>query len=102
MGNYFIVRKKAEFQTSRWSGGSTTQLYLYPEDSSYSEGNFQCRISSAAVEVDKSDFTSLPGVKRYLSIFEGNLEMVHGEAVRVCLQPYVVVCFDGGVPTVSF
>lgn len=25
MGNYFIVRKKAEFQTSRWSGGSTTQ-----------------------------------------------------------------------------
>lgn len=102
MGNYFIVRKKAEFQTSRWSGGSTTQLYLYPENSSYSEGNFQCRISSAAVEVDKSDFTSLPGVKRYLSIFEGNLEMVHGEADRVCLQPYEVDCFDGGVPTVSF
>lgn len=102
MGNHLSVRKKEEFQTSRWSGGSTTQLYLYPEDGSYKEGNFQCRISSAAVEVDRSDFTSLSGVKRYLSIFDGNLEMIHGEADKVCLKPYEVDCFDGGVPTVSF
>ena len=93
MGNHFIVRNKAHFQTSRWSGGSTTELYLYPEDGSYKEGNFQCRISSAVVEVEQSEFTSLPGVKRYLSIFEGNLEMIHGETEKVRLKPYEVDCF---------
>ncbi|MEF2734872.1 MAG: HutD family protein [Blautia sp.] len=102
MGNHFIVRNKAHFQTSRWSGGSTTELYLYPEDGSYKEGNFQCRISSAVVEVEQSEFTSLPGVKRYLSIFEGNLEMIHGETEKVRLKPYEVDCFDGGTSTVSF
>lgn len=98
----FVVRKKEDFKTSAWSGGTTTELYIYPEDALYKEGNFKCRISSATVEVDKSDFTSLPGVKRYLSIFSGQLAMVHGEKDEVSLKPYEVDCFDGGVPTVSF
>ena len=97
-----IVRNANDFKTSQWSGGSTTELYIYPEDAQYREGNFQCRISSATVETDRSDFTPLPGVKRYLSIFGGSLEMVHGQETRVQLKPYEVDCFDGGVPTVSF
>lgn len=102
MNDSMIVRRENDFKTSQWSGGSTTELYIYPEDSQYKEGNFKCRISSATVEVDKSDFTSLPGVKRYLSIFSGHLDMVHGEEDKVSLEPYQVDCFDGGVPTVSF
>lgn len=102
MNNSIIVRKANDFKTSQWSGGSTTELYIYPEDAQYKEGNFQCRISSATVEVDKSDFTSLPGVKRYLSIFSGHLDMIHGEDEKVSLEPYEVDCFDGGIPTVSF
>lgn len=96
------VRTKDQFKTSLWSGGTTTELYIYPEDAVYKEGNFQCRISSATVEVERSEFTSLPGVKRYLSIFSGNLKMIHGEEIEVNLKPYEVDRFDGGTPTVSF
>ena len=102
MSETYVVKKQEEFKTSLWSGGSTTELYIYPEDAIYKEGNFQCRISSATVEVERSDFTSLPGVKRYLSIFHGHLDMIHGEGEKVSLEPFQVDCFDGGVPTVSF
>lgn len=96
------VKNANDFKTSRWSGGTTTELYIYPEDALYPEGNFKCRISSATVDTDSSEFTSLPGVKRYLSIFGGSLEMIHGNEEKVCLKPYEVDCFDGGVPTVSY
>lgn len=72
MSNKMILKKAEDFVTSKWSGGSTTELYIYPPQAVYREGNFKCRISSATVEVEKSDFTSLPGVKRYLSIFPEN------------------------------
>lgn len=77
MSNKMILKKAEDFVTSKWSGGSTTELYIYPPQAVYREGNFKCRISSATVEVEKSDFTSLPGVKRYLSIFFGELKMLH-------------------------
>lgn len=102
MSEIYAVKKQEEFKTSLWSGGSTTELYIYPEDAIYKEGNFQCRVSSATVEVERSDFTSLPGVKRYLSIFHGHLDMIHGEGEKVSLEPFQVDCFDGGIPTVSF
>lgn len=28
--------------------------------------------------------------------------MIHGNEEKVCLKPYEVDCFDGGVPTVSY
>ena len=97
-----IVRTEKDYKVSRWSGGDTTELYLYPEDGDYKSGNFQLRISSATVDVDRSEFTSLPGVERYLMIFQGHLDMVHGEEEKVSLEPYEVDRFDGGVPTVSY
>lgn len=102
MSNKMMVKKAENFITSKWSGGSTTELYIYPSNAVYKAGNFKCRISSATVEVEKSEFTMLPEVKRYLSIFAGKLKMIHGEDCEVNLQPYEIDCFDGGVPTVSY
>lgn len=50
-----------------WSGGKTTELYLFPLDGSYAERRFLFRISSATVELTESRFTPLPGVIRYLT-----------------------------------
>lgn len=102
MSEKMSVKKAEEFSTSNWSGGTTTQLYIYPEDGNYAERNFQARISSATVDVVKSEFTSLPNVKRYLMIFEGHLDLIHGVNTRVELEPYQVDKFDGGIPTVSY
>ena len=102
MKNNIIVRTEKDYKVSKWSGGDTTELYLYPENGDYKTGNFQLRISSATVEADQSEFTSLPGVERYLMIFQGHLDMIHGEKEKVSLEPYEVDHFDGGVPTVSY
>ena len=102
MSEKMSVKKAEEFSTSNWSGGTTTQLYIYPEDGNYAERNFQARISSATVDAVKSEFTSLPNVKRYLMIFEGHLDLIHGVNTRVELEPYQVDEFDGGIPTVSY
>ena len=102
MNDNIIVRTEKDYKVSKWSGGDTTELYLYPEDGDYRSGNFQLRISSATVEVERSEFTSLPGVERYLMIFQGHLDMIHGEKEKVSLEPYEVDHFDGGIPTVSY
>ena len=102
MNDSIIVRTEKDYKVSKWSGGDTTELYLYPENGDYRSGNFQLRISSATVEADRSEFTSLPGVDRYLMIFQGHLDMIHGEKEKVSLEPYEVDHFDGGVPTVSY
>ena len=102
MKNNIIVRTEKDYKVSKWSGGDTTELYLYPENGDYRSGNFQLRISSATVEVERSEFTSLPGVERYLMIFQGHLDMIHGEKEKVSLEPYEVDHFDGGIPTVSY
>lgn len=102
MNDSIIVRTEKDYKVSKWSGGDTTELYLYPENGDYKSGNFRLRISSATVEADRSEFTSLPGVERYLMIFQGHLDMIHGEQEKVSLEPYEVDHFDGGVPTVSY
>ena len=102
MDEKITVRTAKDYKVSQWSGGSTTELYLYPEDGDYKTGNFQLRISSATVETERSEFTSLLGVERYLMIFQGHLDMIHGEEEKVSLEPYEVDHFDGGVPTVSY
>ena len=58
---------ETEFKTTRWSGGTTTELFIWPEGSSYAERRFLVRISTATVDIDESVFTPLPGVRRYLT-----------------------------------
>lgn len=74
------------FKTSFWSGGSTTELFIWPEGASYAERRFSFRISSAEVELERSDFTALPGVERRLTPLcrEGfRLEINGAEAIRL-------------------
>jgi uncharacterized protein len=70
------IRKK-QHKTSEWSGGRTTELYIYPKDSLYSSRNFKWRLSSAKVETEQSTFTSLPGINRLIMVIEGGLFLKH-------------------------
>ena len=71
------IINKHEQKTTLWSGGKTTELFIYPEDCSYAERNFQFRISSATIETENSEFTRLPGFKRHLMILDGELKIYH-------------------------
>lgn len=71
---------ESEFRTTRWSGGTTTELFIWPEGASYAERRFSVRISTALVELESSTFTSLPGVKRFLTPLCPGFELiVNGE-----------------------
>lgn len=90
------VRNEEECPISRWSGGSTTEFFLYPPEASYGERNFLFRISSATVELEQSDFTHLPGIHRILMVLEKQVRLeIEGEE-PVTLTPYDQVEFDGG------
>lgn len=91
------VLSPENFQTSSWSGGRTTELYCYPETSSYQERNFDFRLSTAQIELEKSQFTYLPNYKRLLMSLNHAIHLKNDNGkVEVTLEPYSVYAFDGG------
>ena len=92
-------------RTARWSGGTTSEIFLYPRTASYAERNFIFRISTARVELDESDFTPLAGFERLIAAVDGELLLLHdedGAERRVLLEPRRSVHrFDGGTKTRS-
>jgi uncharacterized protein len=96
-----IIRKD-QFKTSRWSGGTTTQLLIYPESAQYQERNFLWRLSSARVEDEESVFTSLPGFARILMVIDGELRIEHEGKHSAYLKPLEQDAFMGDWNTRSF
>ena len=95
-----IIRKE-DATTNVWSGGSTTEYFIYPEQADYAKRDFDFRISRAVVEQTPSEFTSLPGYMRLLMPLDAKLRLVHQEQAAVSLSPLEVTSFDGGWHTVS-
>jgi uncharacterized protein len=102
MGYIIKVIKKEDQNTSNWSGGTTTQLAIYPEDAVYSEGNFKWRISSAKVDIDESIFTRLQGISRIIMIIDGKLKLEHEGHHKVELSPFEQDSFSGEWNTKSY
>jgi environmental stress-induced protein Ves len=82
-------------QISSWSGGTTTQLFIYPEHTEYAKRDFMFRISTATVETERSTFTSLPGFSRILMILKGELTIHHVGQYDKKLLPFETDMFDG-------
>lgn len=95
------IRKK-DHNTSEWSGGTTTQLLIYPKDSVYSARNFRWRLSSAKVEVDESVFTLLPGISRIIMIIDGELSLEHEGHHSALLKKFDQDTFSGDWNTKSY
>lgn len=81
-----IHLRPEDFKTSTWAGGTTTELYLYPEDGSYAQRDFRIRISSATVETEESDFTLLPGVERFITPLDGTFVLTHPDMPPVKME----------------
>lgn len=87
--------------STNWSGGTTTELFIYPENSSYANRNFLFRISTATVETETSVFTPLPGFRRVLMILKGELSIAHLNRYTKHLKPFDTDTFDGGWKTTA-
>lgn len=93
-GGAWILRRAVQ-KTIAWSGGTTTEIAIYPADSAYSRRDFLWRASSATVEADESEFTSLPGFWRLIMVLEGELELEHVGHHHTWLLPFEQDAFDG-------
>lgn len=94
--------KDENYTTSRWTGGSTKELCIYPPESSYLDRNFIWRVSSATVETEESDFSRLPDYDRVLMVLDGEVVLSY-EGERVArLQELEQDRFDGAWRTKSF
>jgi uncharacterized protein len=96
-----IIRKSDQI-TSAWSGGTTTQLYIHPQDSSYQGRNFLFRISTATVDAEESQFTRLPGVSRQLMILDGSLKIDHSGRYSRILNKFDTDSFEGDWETKGY
>lgn len=61
---------------STWKGGTTTQLCIVPESASLQERNFDLRISSATIDLERSEFSDFTGYRRYLMKLEGDITLL--------------------------
>lgn len=96
------VIKKDSLLTNKWSGGSTTQLYIYPENELYENRNFKFRISSAKVESEESEFTKLPNIKRKIMILDGKIKLIHENQHSITMEKYQQDTFYGHWNTKSY
>ena len=91
-----------DYVTTRWSGGTTTELLIRPRGAVYGRRDFSCRVSSATVDLDSSTFTALPDYDRLIAPLEGTVTLTHDGSAPFILSPYQVHAFDGGSKTISF
>lgn len=89
------------FNTATWSGGTTTELFIFPATANYKLRNFQFRISTATVETDHSEFTPLPGISRKLMVLAGETILSHKGHYSRQLNKFDVDEFEGDWKTSS-
>ena len=95
------IIRKADIQTSNWSGGTTSELFIFPTTSNYKDLSFGFRLSRATIEVEESVFTPLPNVKRQLMLLDGELELEHKGHHSKKLKPLQFDTFSGDWHTKS-
>lgn len=102
MAAYSIRHKtSSDYNTSNWSGGTTTELGIGPEGSRYADRDFLWRISSATVDLEESTFTALPDYDRIIMTLEGDIDLCHNGGEWMHLKAFETHAFDGGDDTVS-
>ncbi|QHI72992.1 HutD/Ves family protein [Aminipila terrae] len=93
---------KQDYKIGKWSGGITTELAIYPENFLYNQRKFIWRLSSASVDVEKSDFTPLPDYDRVLIVLHGEVVLSHKKKRVIRLAQYEQDRFSGTYKTRSF
>ena len=97
------VIKKEDWKISVWAGGTTNEIFIYPKDSSYADRIFKARISVATTNnEEKSLFTKLPGVERYISKLTGDMKLQHTGHYDVEMEDYQIDRFKGDWETYSW
>lgn len=89
-----------DYKVGLWSGGSTTELFIWPVGADYAKREFTLRVSSARVDLEESDFTPLTGVTRYITPLSGGFTLTHPGCEPLVMGPLAEPYrFSGEIPT---
>lgn len=91
----FELLKSESFEINNWSGGTTTQLFIYPKTANYIARNFKFRLSTAKVLAEKSDFTTLPNIHRKMMVLDGKITLKHDNKRAKILEKFDCTAFEG-------
>ncbi|HAF29503.1 MAG TPA: hypothetical protein DCG75_10690 [Bacteroidales bacterium] len=94
--------KASDLETRKWSGGTTTQLVIFPKGAEYKKQDFLFRLSTATVESEESTFTKLPGVSRKIMILDGEIKIEHQSRYSKTLKKFEQDSFEGNWNTKSY
>ena len=94
--------KSENYKLSKWSGGNTRELAIYPSGADYLDRDFLWRLSSADSDKEESSFTKLPDYERILMVLDGSVVLAHGEERTASLATWEQDTFDGAVKTKCF
>lgn len=95
------IIEQQDCPNSNWSGGTTTQLYIYPQGLTVKD-EFLFRISSATVVAGESLFSDFSKYQRFLTTLKGDLWLQHNSNKRKLRQPFEPEFFDGAIKTCSY
>ena len=98
----YKIYKETAFHQSKWTGGTTTQLAIFPETSSYLNRDFVWRLSSAVCEQEETTFSKLPAYDRVLLVLSGDVVLAHQDVRVARLHALEQDRFDGAYTTKSF
>ena len=73
-------------KTEQWNSGSTTEIMIYPPGSTYSDRQFEWRLSIATIDEEQSFFTKLAGYARTTMVLKGQLTLHHVNRYTVHLK----------------
>lgn len=98
---YKIIKAENAVQ-SNWTGGTTTQLGIFPESGSYLKRDFLWRLSTATCEKEETSFSKLPDFDRVLMVLSGDVVLAHQDVRVARLNELEQDRFDGSYSTKSF
>lgn len=94
------MRIYKDFQTIEWSKGTSTELFIYPENSSIKDRSFTIRISKATI-LEDSTFTKFEGYWRKFTLLEGRIQLEHQNQHTTTVLPFESDEFSGNWMTLS-
>lgn len=98
----YRIYREDDFVKSGWTGGTTCQLAIFPENTKYLDRNFIWRLSSAVCEKEETVFSRLPDYDRVLMVLSGNTVLAHQDVRVARLGELEQDRFDGAYLTKSF
>jgi environmental stress-induced protein Ves len=96
------VKRKQCQKITRWAGGCTRQLAIYPRDAQGSEAfDFVFEITSSTTDIKESEYTIYESYNRTLMIISGELILTLEDGDTYSLSPYGQCTFDGALRALS-